>query len=65
MEVRLQLTAIDKTCQEIFWCYIYVILNKLLTGKMTGIKKCAQYMLKAAAYIGHGIKENTELAEHI
>jgi hypothetical protein len=31
---------------------------------MTGIKRGAQHVMKAAAYIGHGIKENTELAEH-
>jgi hypothetical protein len=31
---------------------------------MIGIKRGAQYVMKAAAYIGHGIKENTELAEH-
>jgi hypothetical protein len=31
---------------------------------MIGIKRGAQHVMKAAAYIGHGIKENTELAEH-
>jgi hypothetical protein len=31
---------------------------------MTGIKRGAQHVMKAATYIGHGIKENTELAEH-
>ena len=31
---------------------------------MTVIRKSAQYVMKAAEFIGHGIKENTELAEH-
>jgi hypothetical protein len=31
---------------------------------MTGIKRGVQLLMNAAAYIGHGIKENTELAEH-
>jgi hypothetical protein len=28
------------------------------------IRKSFQYVMKVAEFIGHGIKENTELAEH-
>jgi hypothetical protein len=31
---------------------------------MTVIRRAAQYVLKAAKFIGHEIKDNTELAEH-
>ena len=31
---------------------------------MTGIRRGAKYVMKAAEFIGHEIKENTELAEH-
>jgi hypothetical protein len=31
---------------------------------MTMIRKSSQYVMKAAEFIGHEIKENTELAEH-
>ena len=31
---------------------------------MTGIRRGAKHVMKAAEFIGHEIKENTELAEH-
>jgi hypothetical protein len=60
----LQLTYLDE-CVKKFFCIIsYTILDKVCYEKMSGIKRSAQHVMKAATYIGHGIKENTELAEH-
>jgi hypothetical protein len=40
------------------------MLNKTVQKRMNELKNCAQYIGHGLKFIGHKIKENTELAEH-